>query len=273
MRLLLTLLLSINLFGSPERIDTIKVLAIGNSFSEDAVEHHLRDIAASKGKTIIIGNMYIDDCSLEQHYGNSVSDGTDYEYRKILPDGTFERTSGMSLEKALADEQWDVVTLQQCSSLSGQSASYEPYLSHLVKYVKARTTKETRIMFHQTWAYAGDSSHPGFQNYGSDQTAMYEAILKASKKAVKKHKLTIIPGGTTIQNLRSFLKNDNQTRDGYHLNNFGQYAVACAWYEILFEDKVFGSRYAPRNMKEDDIRAAQWAADYAVKRPYKVCLK
>jgi len=37
----------------------LKVLAIGNSFSEDAVENYLFELAEAVGKKIIIGNLYI----------------------------------------------------------------------------------------------------------------------------------------------------------------------------------------------------------------------
>ncbi|NMB06541.1 MAG: DUF4886 domain-containing protein, partial [Bacteroidales bacterium] len=37
----------------------IRLLTIGNSFSEDAVEHYLHGLVAAEGDTIVIGNMYI----------------------------------------------------------------------------------------------------------------------------------------------------------------------------------------------------------------------
>ena len=48
----------------------IKVLAIGNSFSEDAVEQYLYELAASQGDSLVIGNAYIGGCSLEMHLDN-----------------------------------------------------------------------------------------------------------------------------------------------------------------------------------------------------------
>ena len=38
--------------------DTIKVLAIGNSFSQDAVEQYLHELGEAEGITMIIGNMF-----------------------------------------------------------------------------------------------------------------------------------------------------------------------------------------------------------------------
>ena len=64
--------------------EQIKLLAIGNSFSDDAIEHYLYDIAYAAGDTIIIGNMYIGGCSLERHYNNSINNSPNYSYRKIV---------------------------------------------------------------------------------------------------------------------------------------------------------------------------------------------
>lgn len=41
--------------------DTIKVLAIGNSFSQDAVEQYLHELGEAEGITMIIGNMLSED--------------------------------------------------------------------------------------------------------------------------------------------------------------------------------------------------------------------
>ena len=37
----------------------VKILVIGNSFSEDAVEQNLHELAAAEGIETVIGNMYI----------------------------------------------------------------------------------------------------------------------------------------------------------------------------------------------------------------------
>lgn len=47
---------------------SLKILAIGNSFSEDAVEYAW-DIANSLGiQNVMIGHLYIGGCSLDMHY-------------------------------------------------------------------------------------------------------------------------------------------------------------------------------------------------------------
>ena len=97
----------------------LRILAIGNSFSADAVEQHLYDIAAAGGQKMIIGNMYIGGCSLEKHWNNAKNDKAAYKYRKIDLDGKLTVVEGFTLSRGLMDEEWDIVTFQQQSSRSG----------------------------------------------------------------------------------------------------------------------------------------------------------
>lgn len=248
-----------------------KILAIGNSFSQDAIEQNLHEIAAADGIETIVGNMYIGGCSIERHVNNSRGDVADYYYRKVGTDGIRRETKKFTLEKALADEEWDYVSVQQASGLSGQYETYK-LLPELISFIKKRVGKNTKIMFHQTWAYSRNSSHSAFKNYGNDQMRMYEAIMDASKKAVKDNKITIlIPSGTAIQNARSSFIGDNMNRDGYHLElTYGRYTAACAWYETIFKRSIIGNSYSPKGVNADIKSVAQQAAHAAVARPYEV---
>ena len=62
--LVLSLVLAFVLDLSAAQKDTVKVLAIGNSFSEDAIEQHLSALARAEGLNVIICNMYIGGCSI-----------------------------------------------------------------------------------------------------------------------------------------------------------------------------------------------------------------
>ena len=80
---ILLLLLSFLQSGAYAQQKAIKILAIGNSFSQDAVEQYLYELADSEGIPVIIGNMYIGGCSLERHVKNTRSNDSVYAYRKI----------------------------------------------------------------------------------------------------------------------------------------------------------------------------------------------
>ena len=251
---------------------TVRILAIGNSFSQDAVEQYLHELAEAEGISTIIGNMFIGGCSLERHVKNARDNAPAYAYRKIGTDGKKREKGKMSLEAVLADEDWDYVSLQQASPFSGMYETYEASLPELIEYVKARLPKKTKLMLHQTWAYASTSKHSGFKNYNCNQLTMYQAITDAVKKAAKVNKIKIvIPSGTAIQNARTSFIGDHLNRDGYHLDvKIGRYTAACTWFERIFKHNVVGNPYAPEGLDEVRKAVAQKAAHAAVKHPYKV---
>ena len=82
----------------------IKILAIGNSFSQDAIETYLYELADADNIKVIIGNLYIGGASLELHWNNAKDDKAAYQYRKIDVTGTKTNTPETSIESALADE-------------------------------------------------------------------------------------------------------------------------------------------------------------------------
>ena len=45
----------------------VKILAIGNSFSEDAIEQNLNELASAAEYSTIIGNLFSPGGSLERH--------------------------------------------------------------------------------------------------------------------------------------------------------------------------------------------------------------
>lgn len=251
--------------------DTLRVLAIGNSFSEDAVEQNLANIAAADGRVIIVGNLYIGGCSLQTHWENASADKKAYRYRRIGADLKMVTINNVAISAALKDQPWDVVSLQQRSGFSANYYTYEPFVSNLKEYVQANTEKDVKFVFHQTWAYEGSSMHQDFTLYNRDQMKMYKGILDASSKTVKKHGFTVIPCGTAVQNLRTSYVGDHITRDGFHMNKvFGRYLLAATWYEVLTGSPVQGNTYCPKGMDERMLETTQAAAHLAILKPFKV---
>ena len=250
--------------------EIVKILAIGNSFSEDAVENYLFDLAAAAGKKVIIGNMYIGGASLENHWNNASNNQAAYEYRKIGTDGILKRENNVSLYDAIGDENWDFISMQQVSQLSGIYDSYEAYLPSLLEYVKGLATNpEAKYMLHQTWAYAKSSDHSGFANYDRDQMKMYNALTDATWRAADLVDIDmVIPSGTAIQNGRTTVLGDNFCRDGYHLElTYGRFTAACTWFEKIFGINVVNVAYKPATVSDYNAEIAKHAAHYAVANP------
>ncbi|MCE5175578.1 MAG: DUF4886 domain-containing protein [Bacteroidales bacterium] len=247
----------------------IKVLAIGNSFSADAIEQNLYELALADGDQLIIANLYIGGCCLEKHDMNSVNDTAVYSYRKIV-NGVKTMTDHYSLTSAIEDEDWDYITFQQCSPLSGIYSSYFPFLIHLKDFVRARTTNaKVKFGLHETWAYERDCKQIGFENYNRNQMKMFKSIVNAVNKAAKVAAMDfVIPAGTAIQNGRTSIIGDHFCRDGYHLQlNYGRYTAACTWYEVLSGKSIIGNCYRPENITVEQAKVAQKSAHFAVINP------
>ena len=252
---------------------TLKILAVGNSFSQDAVEQYLWELFDAAGIDVVIGNLFIGGCTLERHWNNAQSGAAAYAYRKIV-DGVRTETQNVALDRALTDETWDIVSLQQASGKSGRYVTYQPCLHDLIEHVGRMVHNPAlQIWFHQTWAYAEDSDHGEFALYDRDQWTMYGRIMRSVRCALDDSPRIrgVIPSGTAIQNGRTTPLGDTFNRDGYHLETtYGRYTAACAWFEALSGVSVVGNAFAPQTLDAQQKRWAQLAAHYAVRRPFSV---
>lgn len=260
------LTLTITTLSAQRPAGTIKILAVGNSFSDDGVEY-LDELAQAAGIKLIIGNLYIGGCSLERHWNNVRNELPAYDYRKNV-EGHQTNTPKTTLQQALQDEEWDYITVQQVSQNSGLYDTYYPYIDSLLTYLKAHARNpEVEFAIHQVWSYAWNSTHPGFANYDNNQLKMYRDIVETVDKVARKEKIRIIiPSGTAIQTGRS-LMGDRMNRDGFHLGwGLGRYLAACTWFET-FLGPVNGNSYRPEGVTPQEATIAQRIAHIAVLHP------
>ncbi len=251
----------------------VRILAIGNSFSQDALEYYLYGLADAEDIKVEIGNLYIGGASLDLHLTNAVNNKDVYQYRVIDEEGNKTNTQNTSIGTALTDKDWDYVSFQQHSPYSGKYDSYTYPLPRLFNYVKEKTTNsKVKYVLHQTWAYEQTSTHSGFAGYNNDQMTMYNAIVDAVWRAKDLVDIDIVvPAGTAIQNGRTSIIGDNFCRDGYHLDvNIGRYTASCAWFETIFGKNVVGNSYKPTTLSEYEAEIAQNAAYFAVTNPKEV---
>ncbi|SJN18472.1 hypothetical protein FM107_01370 [Sphingobacterium sp. JB170] len=90
--------------ATPKRTGVVRILAIRNSFSRDAIETYLYELAEKEGIPIVIGNLYIGGASLDLHWKNANGNKAVYQYRKIAQNGSKTNTPATSIAAALADE-------------------------------------------------------------------------------------------------------------------------------------------------------------------------
>ena len=248
----------------PLSAKVIRVLAIGNSFSQDAVEQYLYELAHAQGDSLVIGNAYIGGCSIDRHYTNLVKDSALYAYRKIVGGVRSERRK-WTLKKILRDEQWDIISLQQASQLTGDPESFRnlPLLKRLVQ--SYTTNFHVEFVWHMTWAYAEDFKSPLFYHYDNNQRKMYSYIVSTMLTVMPTISYPrIIPTGTAIQLVRLRM-GDILNRDGMHLSyTLGRYTAACTWCEFLTGRIVDGNSYYPATISESEAQICQEEAHEAV---------
>ena len=235
----------------------MNVLCIGNSFSVDATRY-LHRIARSQGEKITTVNLYIGGCDLETHYRMMLSKKNGYRLYINGEDSGFY----VSMEEALFNRSWDVVTFQQASHRSFDFESYEPYLSKLAEYVRLCSPK-AKFFFHQTWAYEDGSPRlfdiAGFEKSGD----MFSAISNASRSAAKAIGAELIPCGDVINKLNA-LETARLWRDGFHLSHgVGRYAAALTWYRVLTQKDVKDISFSDFDdfVSSEDIKTVKSCVD------------
>ena len=257
---------------------SIKILAIGNSFSQDAMNNHLYQVLESAGyKEIVLGNLYIGGCDLDTHWSNMRNDSTAYTYYKTstVKNGVWSTNPSYKISTAIAEEEWDYITIQQASPKSGQANSLGQLDNALNWINDNKTNPNAKILWHMTWAYDEVNQNSGYANYNNDQFTMYRSILDAVNSKVLTNGLIdgVIPAGTSIQNMRTSSKVATAAlceSDGYHLSaQVGDYIAALTWYAYISGDDVSGVAYQPSAVANyrDDINSS---VNGAIAAPYKV---
>ena len=230
----------------PDHPDTLRILAIGNSFSDDATQY-LPDLLEAAGiHNVILGRLYIGGCTLERHCREFKDNGHEYVYLKSTNNKweTIKKYKQGTFMDGVGDERWDIITMQQGSPKSGRWDSYDPWLGTLIDIVRKNCPNpEATILWHQTWAYASTYTNRNFANYAYDQQYMFDSIQICVDKARKAYNIPIvIPSGPAVQLMRgTSLKTEKElTRDGFHMDyKYGRYLTACVWFESIIKP-VFG---------------------------------
>ena len=250
---------------------SLKILAIGNSFSTDSMEYLYQIMKDGGVEEIVLGNLYYGGCSLDQHYSFAKADSASYKYYKNTS-GKWAVTESYKMSTALADEEWDYVSLQQTSKTCGLTNSYSK-LDEMIDIVKA-ACPNAKLIWNMTWAYQQDSTHSSFPNYNNDQMTMYNMIINVVNEVIAPLNFDIvIPCMTSIQNARTSFMGDTLTRDGYHMDYYiGRYILGLTWYAAITGGSVDAITYNPSTGKinEDMMKAAKEAVTTAIAKPLEV---
>lgn len=257
----------------------LRLFVIGNSFSQNATSY-LPEIARSRNKKLEIGRAELGGHSLAQHWSYVAAAEANPEDPKGKPYG------GKSLKTLLSDGVWDVITIQQYSYLSGDSASYSPYAGKLYAFIKKLQPK-AKILIHQTWAYRVDAKkfgQIGTNTLAKDQEEMWMYSRAAYHHLAKVLHAKILPVGDAFQQVNTDpnmgfkvdstfnyehpeypnLPNQKHSLNvGYswnkktlafdpnHASAAGRYLGGLIWYAILFKDSPKKVTFVPKEVDTD----------------------
>jgi hypothetical protein len=299
--LLLVFLLSPLLAAAQDRPQgkTVRLLTVGNSFSQNATKY-LDQIVEAGGNTLIHHRCVIGGSGPDQHLAKAVL----HEQNPDDKAGLYG--TGRSLRQELLAEKWDVITIQQASIRSHDAANYRPAAKDLYDYIK-KYAPASEVVLHQTWAYRIDdprfttpSDKPGEPRTKHE---MYDGLSAAYRAIAEELGVRRIPVGDAfyaadtdpVWGYRPDPNFDRETAqppalpdqtrslhvgwrwveaegkkslrmDGHHAGPAGEYLGGLVFYEFLYGESAVGSTFRPDGMDADYARFLQETAHRAVER-------
>ncbi len=269
--IILSLIITLTVFtGCGEKADwekdgALKILTIGNSFSDDAVEY-MWNIATSLGiKEVVVANLHISGASLERQLNNATTNSPSYEYR-INSSGEWKQENRKKMLDVITGDAWDFISVQQASVDSGVADTFDS-LDGLTEIIQQNAV-DAKIVWHMTWAYQSNYDDAQFDVYNRNQNTMYQAIVETVQTKVLANQSikAVIPSGTAIQNARTSVLGDTLTRDGLHLTKTGRYIAGLAYVQVLTGLDVSEVEFSP--VDEDAKKICLESVKNAISNPY-----
>lgn len=272
---------------------TLKVLDIGNSFTNDATDllPLIVEASGSDVSNICLYKAIRSSGSFKSWYDVYCDKDTAYTYRieKVFGGlsanvsiGRGAKGDGSLFRKLLTDENWDIIIIQPYYGL-GNGTSREGYLNKFISVIKEHQPNAVIGFYivHSLW------DHHKSNKEGSSYER-WKLVCSSTKSLQEEYGINfIIPYGTAIENLRSSSLNNEYdlTRDGLHLAyGLGRYTAACCYYESLIAPRsgisVLGnvarydasqapsSEYPSISVTDENALIAQKAAVLATKHMF-----
>lgn len=227
-----------------EKVNSLKVLTIGNSFSDDTMEYVYKIAKEAGIEYVELGNLRASNCSLSTHVSNAQNNSKAYMFRYWADGATTWQDTGTwtsgayTMYDAIKKTDWDYIVFQQVSTESANASTYDS-LSQLMSYVDThKTNPDVKYAWQITWSARED--------YANQLPAFNEIIDAVNAKITSNNKISvIIPAGTAIENAKtSYLTPKNIQRDAKHLSyGIGRYIAGLTLVKALTGLSIDNSTY------------------------------
>lgn len=276
--------------------DQILVLAIGNSFSQDAM-FELKNIAAADDVDIDAYNCYVGGRSLQAHYDSWNSDTVDYT---IQPNGDGTGTEKTSAKELVSAKDWNYIILQGTTH-SDKGTGYKDSAlwtndgtiwQNMANDIATLQPAAKRLV-HGTWAPYETSSAKFDNGYFADGTpdargAYTSAVLDRYELASSKFSTTsgeYLPTAVAVDYLIRHYgfaevegtldtngyawSNASNAKSVYrdstcHLtSNVGRVLAGLVWYEMITGTPATQNKYTRATLSTEEMTMIKEAAHYA----------
>ena len=278
------LCLGLSLFAaesSKPEVRQLKILTIGNSFSNSVFQDLKNIVRNESGCAITLNRASLGGCTFSRHWDLHLKSEKDPSFKPYKP---FREK--YSLRDLLTSDKWDIVTIQQGSHKSWVPDSFHPDADNLIKLIRT-LAPQAEIVIQQTWSY--NSAAPRLKEWKIDQNQMYERLTENYRELARKYGLRMIPVGYAVQLYRkdlgkeliqldpaefksfkkparpknndvvanfSWQKNPKTGKDflrfdASHMNPAGRYLQACVWFAFLYGKDPETIKYIPAGMSRE----------------------
>ncbi len=270
----------------------LKVLMIGNSFSNSNNVFLPKLVKAEGRHTLVLEQEMIGGCSLERHTQELKASLKDPNHK---PYSNYPIKGRYSLPEMISAKKWDIITIQQASHFSWDKTKTQPFADELIAYIREHAP-QAEVVIQETWSYRADDPRIGgdLPKWGFDQNGMYERLAENYAELAKKHSMRVIPMGKAVQIFREktpvkyipptkaqldaltpptmlSIEGDvvgagwwgkkpdpktgkpKYTIDHIHLNKRGEYLQACVWYSFLFGENAREIGFVPEQVKDPQL--------------------
>ena len=245
---------------TPPEDDVLNILMIGSSGCYYYVEE-LYGLLEAAGIKANVCNVYYSGCQLYQHYNWWVGKQSNYEFFCTNEEGR-KKTPGVSLEWCLAQQEWDVLSLQESSlgafrelTVEQAMADREVYLTELYGYLKDQFPKAD-FYWHESAAYQIGYARSFTVTSIEEQRQDTDNYRKFALAICEQYDVDWIPRGDAKMLVREggydqlcarLGKGENHEGDYYHAGDIGggQYLTGCVWFETLTGLSCIGNPYRP----------------------------
>ena len=241
--------------------DNLKILDIGNSYTQDA-HTYLADILSAAGVEdnfslykAVRGSASFDtwlDCYNDS---DNASYSITHTAGKVLEGvaASGQANDGSAFRNALTAVDWDIIIIHQVSNYSPYYYAMTANAFYGKLYEFVRLIKETNPQAVIGWLLVHSYAESNSQNIeGWTSEERWKRIADATKGIVNLGIDFVIPYGTAVQNLRASSLNDASdfSSDGTHLaTGLGDYVASCCYYQTLFAPR-FGKSITGNSFRQ-----------------------